>query len=228
MASPLSNPNSSGPRSGREFEDLVANLFRQHGWRVKKEHLLADKGADLVVARGNERYIIELKAASEGRPDRLVPSALAGHPASPGLCPGIPRTGSAARRRRRTRDLSERRKQPGQFSLPVRARRRRRHPRPRRLPALRRARPRKAQCRASPPGAPAEAPSARVGVSVLRSQPMDAEGPSRAPRSRRSSSRAAARIPQRFRACGGSRGLRDERLPFRAPAAAGGVSRPEP
>ena len=73
MASPLSNQNSSGPRSEREFEDLVANLFRQHGWRVKKGHSLADKGVNLVVARGNERYIIELKAASEGRPDRLVP-----------------------------------------------------------------------------------------------------------------------------------------------------------
>ena len=70
---PLSNPNSPGPRSEREFEDLVAHLFRHHGWRVKKEHSLADKRVDLVVARGNERYIIELKAASEGRPDRLVP-----------------------------------------------------------------------------------------------------------------------------------------------------------
>jgi Restriction endonuclease len=73
MASPLSNPNSLSARSERQFEDLVANLFRQHGWRVKKEHSFADKGVDLVVARGNERYLIELKAASEGRPDRLVP-----------------------------------------------------------------------------------------------------------------------------------------------------------
>lgn len=73
MASPLSNPNSPGAHSGREFEDLVANLFRQHGWRVKKEPMPADKGADIVVARGNRRYIIECKVASEGRPDRLVP-----------------------------------------------------------------------------------------------------------------------------------------------------------
>jgi len=73
MASPLSNPNSPGAHSGREFEDLVANLFRQHGWRVKKEPMLADKSADIVVARGNQRYIIECKVASEGRPDRLVP-----------------------------------------------------------------------------------------------------------------------------------------------------------
>lgn len=73
MVSPLSNPNSSGPRNEREFEELVANLFREHGWRVKKEHSIAGKDIDLVVARGNDRYIIELKAASEGRPDRLVP-----------------------------------------------------------------------------------------------------------------------------------------------------------
>jgi len=73
MASPLSNPNSPGAHSGREFEDLVANLFRQHGWRVKKEPMPADKSADIVIARGNQRYIIECKVASEGRPDRLVP-----------------------------------------------------------------------------------------------------------------------------------------------------------
>lgn len=73
MAFPLSSPSSPGPRSEREFEDLLANLLRQHGWRVKKEHSLAEKGVDIVAARGNERYIIELKAASEGRPDRLVP-----------------------------------------------------------------------------------------------------------------------------------------------------------
>jgi hypothetical protein len=73
MVPQLSNPNPPGAHSGREFEDLVANLFRQHGWRVKKEPMLADKGADIVVSRGNQRYMIECKVASEGRPDRLVP-----------------------------------------------------------------------------------------------------------------------------------------------------------
>jgi hypothetical protein len=73
MASLFSNPNSPGPRSEREFEDLVANLFRQHGWRVKREPSLANKRADLAIARGTQRYIVEIKTASEGRPDRLVP-----------------------------------------------------------------------------------------------------------------------------------------------------------
>ena len=73
MVSPLSNPNSQGARSERDYLDLLAGLFRQHGWRVKKGPKFADKEVDLVVARDNHRYIIELKAASEGRPDRLVP-----------------------------------------------------------------------------------------------------------------------------------------------------------
>jgi hypothetical protein len=73
MASPFSNSNSQGARSERDYLDLLAGLFRQHGWRVKKEPKLADKEVDLVVARGDYRYIVELKAASEGRSDRLVP-----------------------------------------------------------------------------------------------------------------------------------------------------------
>jgi hypothetical protein len=73
MATPFSNPNSQGARSERDYLDLLAGLFRQHGWRVKKATKLADKEVDLVVARGDYRYIVELKAASEGRSDRLVP-----------------------------------------------------------------------------------------------------------------------------------------------------------
>jgi hypothetical protein len=73
MASPLPNSNSPGPRNEREFEGLVANLFREHGWRVKKQHSIADQDFNFVVTRVNDRYIIELKAASEGRPARLVP-----------------------------------------------------------------------------------------------------------------------------------------------------------
>jgi hypothetical protein len=73
MAPQLSNLSPPGLRNEREFDDLLADLFRKHGWRVKKEYSVAEKGVDLVVSRRNNRYIIELKTASEGRSDRLVP-----------------------------------------------------------------------------------------------------------------------------------------------------------
>jgi hypothetical protein len=73
MASSFSSPNSAPPRGERDYLDLLADLLRQHGWRVKREPSFADKRADLAIARGKEYYIVELKAASEGRPDRLVP-----------------------------------------------------------------------------------------------------------------------------------------------------------
>lgn len=73
MVRHLSKSHSSSARSEREFEDLVVQLFRQHGWRVKREAFLAGKRVDLIVAKGDQRYIIECKVASESRPDRLVP-----------------------------------------------------------------------------------------------------------------------------------------------------------
>jgi hypothetical protein len=73
MAPLLSNSHSPGARSSREFEDILARLFRQHGWHVKKEVSLADKCVDLIAVKGGQRYIIEFKVASESRPDRLIP-----------------------------------------------------------------------------------------------------------------------------------------------------------
>ena len=119
MASPLPSPNSSGPRKEREFEALLATLFRQHGWRVKREPLLDGKTADLSVARGDQRYVIEIKCASEGRPDRLVPllsqailQARAYAQASPESAAPLAVVAAparhAARRRRRIQDAAHR------------------------------------------------------------------------------------------------------------------------
>ena len=73
MAARSSNPNPRGSRNASGFEDMLAQLFRQHGWRVKKQPAFADKKADFAIMRGNQHYIVELKGSSEGRPDRLVP-----------------------------------------------------------------------------------------------------------------------------------------------------------
>lgn len=51
---------------------LVAEVFRAAGWKVDVDRQVGDRRADLVVAKGKHRYIVELASASEGRRDRLV------------------------------------------------------------------------------------------------------------------------------------------------------------
>ena len=55
-----------------EYVELLGDLLRQEGWDVGSEPLLSDNGADLVISRGNQRYVVALKVSSEGRRDRLV------------------------------------------------------------------------------------------------------------------------------------------------------------
>jgi restriction endonuclease len=56
----------------KEFESLLADLFRRAGWRVR-EQSPADRAADFIVDSGDKRFIVELKRSAEGRRDRLVP-----------------------------------------------------------------------------------------------------------------------------------------------------------
>ncbi len=69
-SSPISS--AAQPRE-REYHDLLADLLRQNGWRVKDRARFGHREADLLVSRKNFRYVVELKVASEGRRDRLVP-----------------------------------------------------------------------------------------------------------------------------------------------------------
>ena len=73
MTSKLSKPKSPSRSNEDEFENLVADFFREHSWRVKKESLSADKRVDIIAVHGDKRYIFQCKAASEGRQDRLLP-----------------------------------------------------------------------------------------------------------------------------------------------------------
>jgi hypothetical protein len=61
----------SGP--GQRAEDRVAVLFDAHGWKVQREPAVGPHQVDLVVRKGREVLLIEVKALSEGRPDRVIP-----------------------------------------------------------------------------------------------------------------------------------------------------------
>lgn len=61
------------PREVRDYLGLLADHFRQNGWRVKVSPSLGGRSADLAVSRGELRYIVEMKVSSEGRRDRLIP-----------------------------------------------------------------------------------------------------------------------------------------------------------
>lgn len=68
-------PSNIRERAGppeREFESLLADLFRRAGWRVR-EQSSAGGPADLIAASGDKIFIVELKRSAEGRRDRLVP-----------------------------------------------------------------------------------------------------------------------------------------------------------
>jgi hypothetical protein len=58
--------------SGQAFEGLLFDAFRSAGWKVARPSANHD-AADALVSNAKGRYSVVLKAASEGRRDRLVP-----------------------------------------------------------------------------------------------------------------------------------------------------------
>jgi hypothetical protein len=62
-----------GESRGEALERRVADLFRREGWKVRRQPLVGDLRADLLVQRGENSYIVEVKSAPEGRRDRLLP-----------------------------------------------------------------------------------------------------------------------------------------------------------
>jgi hypothetical protein len=61
-------------RVAGQFENLLADVFRKAGWRVRRFSSAArDAGADIVLIQDGNKYVVELKVSSEGRRDRLIP-----------------------------------------------------------------------------------------------------------------------------------------------------------
>lgn len=65
---------SSGPAREQHAEDLLAQIFGQAGWRVRRQ--AGDQGPsrpDMIISRRGASYAVGVKASAEGRGDRLIP-----------------------------------------------------------------------------------------------------------------------------------------------------------
>ena len=71
MKAPMHSNPSSG--AGKRAENHVARLFEANGWKVQREPAAGPYKADLLVKRAREVYLVEVKALSEGRRDRVIP-----------------------------------------------------------------------------------------------------------------------------------------------------------
>lgn len=65
-------PSSSSSR-GRQAEELVRRIFESRGWKLEALPHGASNGPDLIVRRGAQRFVVEIKALAEGRADRAIP-----------------------------------------------------------------------------------------------------------------------------------------------------------
>lgn len=54
-------------------EALVSQLFEANGWGVDRSPKHGRKHSDLMVRRGPQRFVVEIKALGEGRADRVIP-----------------------------------------------------------------------------------------------------------------------------------------------------------
>ncbi len=65
----------SDPVSNRDkqAEAFVAKLFRDTGWKVRPEVAVGQYQADLFIQKQGQAFVVEVKAFSEWRPDRVLP-----------------------------------------------------------------------------------------------------------------------------------------------------------
>jgi hypothetical protein len=71
--SPRNDPDNLPSSPGRRAEEQVALLFKANGWKVQSEPMIGPDEADLLVKKGRNAYLMEIKAISEGRSDRVIP-----------------------------------------------------------------------------------------------------------------------------------------------------------
>jgi hypothetical protein len=65
-------PNSSIANEA-QLSRVVANLFLEEGWKVVEEPREKNVAPDFLVSGRGKKFVVELKRASEGRKDRVIP-----------------------------------------------------------------------------------------------------------------------------------------------------------
>lgn len=63
---------SSQSRS-ENAEALLADLFKAHGWDVDRPQEDGRRGPDLMVRKGAQCFVVQVKSLAEGRADRVIP-----------------------------------------------------------------------------------------------------------------------------------------------------------
>ena len=58
--------------ASKQFEPILTGVLRKAGLKVKR-HATANPGPDIVFEKEGQEYVLEMKASSEGRSDRLIP-----------------------------------------------------------------------------------------------------------------------------------------------------------
>jgi hypothetical protein len=69
---PSHYPNPS-PDHEAQLELVVSNLFREEGWKVLEQPRERGAAPDLIASRPGKKLVVEIKRASEGRKDRVIP-----------------------------------------------------------------------------------------------------------------------------------------------------------
>ena len=55
------------------FDELLIDAFRHGGWKIHVGSHAGDRDLEVRAGKGRHRYVVDMKPASEGRRDRLVP-----------------------------------------------------------------------------------------------------------------------------------------------------------
>jgi len=63
----------SSENRAKNAEVLIADIFEANGWDVDRSPEYGSKSPDLIIRRGAQCYVVEVKALSEGRADRVIP-----------------------------------------------------------------------------------------------------------------------------------------------------------